>query len=334
MARVTDFPVIKTIQRLTYPPESVGRQMTSKVPLVRGSQTAREILEHLTLHARDYDTVNYIYVATPKDRIKGVISIKELLGSPDESKAGELMQTDLVTVRPEVDQERAANLALKHNIKALPVTDKQGKIVGVLSSDTISEILYKEAEEDSLHFAGIIPTQALFSSTIQQFRSRIPWILFGLMGGLITASVIESFSGTLRDHLILAGFIPLVAYLSNAVGNQTQIIFIRDLATDRGLKLSAYVRTQFALAALIGLTCWLLLYVLGVIFWNSSLIGFVVGPAVFTTILMATVFSISIPLGLRQLRIDPAIGSGPFTAIMHDLFSVLIYLQISSWLLT
>ena len=150
--------------------------------------------------------------------------------------------TDFVTVRTSTDQERVAHLALKYNIKAVPVVSKDHTFLGVVPSDKILEILNREHTEDVLRFAGVrhkhSPVQdvLLDQSPLTHVKSRLPWLVIGLLGGVLAAFVIGIFEETLAHELLLAAFIPAIVYMADAVGSQTQMLFVRALAVDHNLK--------------------------------------------------------------------------------------------------
>ena len=165
------------------------------------------------------------------------------------------------------------------------------------------------------------------------FLYRIPWILIGLVGGLLTAGVISGFEGTLEEHIILAFFMPLVAYLSDAVGNQTQTMFIRDLAVRNKISKLKYTFTQAIAGSLIGIVCWAIISGVTHLFWNDLYVGFVIGLSIFIATLVASFLAMGIPGILKLFGQDPAIGSGPFTTIIQDLLSIIIYFIVATALL-
>lgn len=318
--------------------DSVGHKITTKVPLTTPEATLADVRLYLFNRPHDLDTINYIYVVSPKQKLLGVFSIREVFKNKPTTQVSAIMKRSPHTAHPNTDQERVAHLALKHNLKAIPIVNHHDELLGVIPSDAILSILNHETKEDLLQIAGIVADEATLGITsdipvLTSFLHRIPWIVIGLVGGLLTAQIIDTFSATLEQNLILAAFIPLVAYLANAVGTQTQTIFIRDLSTRKNLPLARYTLKQFANSLLIGITCWLIIAGLASFSWQAGYLGFIIGLAIFVTINAATFFALSIPLLLKKLNQDPAIGSGPFTAITQDFFSVVIYFAIASLLL-
>jgi len=184
--------------------------------------------------------LNYIYIIDRERKLAGVLSLKDVFQKSEESKIENLMAKDVIKARPHTDQERVAILALRHNLKSVPVVDKRDIFLGVVPSDVILEILHSENVEDILRFAGISKRGATLNETLQApvsvlTKIRLPWLIFGLFGGLFAAQIVTFFEGSLRIHFVLAAFIPLIVYMADAVSVQAQTLFIRSLALDSRL---------------------------------------------------------------------------------------------------
>ena len=321
---------------LTLGTDTAGKHATIKVPLASAKMTMKEIQDILFKHAKEFESINYIYIVSDKGRLHGVLSIKDIFRNSPETQIRSVMKTDLIKIHPHTDQEKAAHLALTSGIKAVPLVDEGGHFLGVVSNDKIQSILESETKEDFLRFAGIVGKHTINTqdiSAVKLFSRRIPWILIGLLGGLLTAKVIGSFEHILAKNILLAGFIPLIAYIANAVGVQTQTVYIRDLVTQQKFSTLNYLMKQIITSILIGTTCWLFIFVLAFLIWHNPFFGLVIGLAVLCAILVATFFALLIPYILKILGTDPAIGSGPFSTIIQDLLSIIIYFLIASALL-
>ena len=332
--------ILEKAKEVQYKIDAVAHHVSQKVPTVRKDDTILQLKAMLLENANRFDTINYVYVLSDKKKLKGVASIKEVLSADPSKKISEIMVgEDLITAHPHTDQEKVAHKALKHNLKSIPIVDKNNKFIGVVPSDQILSILDQESKEDLLRFSGYMLDNEDDSRdesklpVLRSFQHRIPWILFGLFGGLFTAQIISKFDGILTEYVILASFIPLVAYVANAVGVQTQTVFIRDLAVRGNINYYKYSLKQALVAILIAITCWAAILFMAVLSWQESYLGIVVGAAVFSAILMATFFAVLIPYSLNKLKMDPAIGSGPFTTIIQDFLSIVIYLAIATMLL-
>lgn len=308
-------------------------KITKKVPICHSNQTIVEVKDYLFEKMSYFDTIDYIYILTKNNTLKGVISIHELFKSQSESLIKDYFVTKIVKAHPDTDPEKIAHLALNHNIKSIPIVNKQNKFLGVVASDTILDILNKESQEDFMHIEGIIPNDIYLQKDISIFKNfilRTPWIIVGLLGGLLAARIIGSFENVLEKELMLAAFIPLVAYIANAVGSQTQTLYIRSLAMEQKISMIKYSIKQILISLLIGVACWAVIGLISLVVWKSSVLGIIVGFAVFCSIIVATIFALLIPFLLTKFKKDPAIGSGPFTTIIQDMLSVLIYFLIAT----
>jgi len=315
-----------------------NKDITTKVPIVSSDQLISDVVDQLHEFAQENESINYIYVVDDEKKLRGVVSIKELLANEKYKLMKEIMSKKLVVSHIRVSKKRVAHLAIKHNIKAVPILDDQEKFIGVLTSDETLLVLYKEYRNEMYRSAGIIPMSGEFDTILEQgiwqaFVSRIPWIIIGLVGGIFAARIIEYFEGTLSTNIILAAFIPLIVYISDAVGTQTQTFFVRDIAFNPKLKIIPYTFMQFITTSLIGLICWALVFGIVGIFWHSIYFGMVIGLATFTAIASSTVIAIFIPYVLNLLKQDPATGSGPFATILQDLLSIFVYFLIATALL-
>jgi magnesium transporter len=318
--------------------DAVGNQLSIRVPLVSPRKTIGEIKLLLPELAQQSDSINYIYVIKPKNRLIGVISVKELARHADNTEIKKVMVKDLVVSHPQVKKNRVAHLAIKHNIKAVPIVDDKNHFLGVLSSDKILAILYHEYRQYTYRHAGIMDLPDSFKTIldkplIQVFLSRISWIVIGLIGGVFAAQIIEQFESILAAKLALASFIPLIVYISGAVGGQTQTFLIRDIAFNPDLSVAKYVFKQFFITGLIGMVCGLLVLGLVTIFWQSVFLGLVIGLATFSAISSSTIIAVFVPYILFKFKQDPASGSGPFATIIQDLLSIYIYFAIASALI-
>jgi magnesium transporter len=337
MPTIRQSPPLPPAPHSVYPPDSAGSQMSSDVPIARQEDTLETVTQELFSRAKDFASVSYIYIIDRDNKLTGVFSINEIFTKDKNTKVKDIMIKDIVKAHPTLDQEKVAHKALRHNIKAIPVVDKQNSLLGVVTSDQILKILDKESREDLLKLSGIIGrdnfTEEMDLTVEKSYLRRIPWIFAGLIGGIFTAHVIGNFEGILQKHIILASFVPLIAYIANAVGTQTQTLYIRDLARNPTFTFRRYAARQLLIAILIGLSCWAFLLTYSMFSFNSLILGNTIGFSVFTAIIVATFFSLFIPTMLSKLKQDPAVGSGPFTTIIQDLLSIIIYFSIASLLL-
>ncbi len=319
-----------------FPNESAGRKMIVAVPLISPEGCVLDVKKMLFEKMKKLETINYVYVVNKGKKLVGVFSIKEVFRRPEKTKIKEIMQKEIVKVRPHADQERIAILAFKNNLKSIPVVDKEGKFLGVVPSDIILDILHSENVEDFLKAAGIHSPLRKISTGSSLFlaKVRIPWLIFGLLGGIFAARIIGFFEAPLKSHFILAAFIPLIVYVSGAVSVQTQTLFIRNLTLNSRLEIKKYLLREIKTGFLIALVLGGLLFLLSVSLFSAPyFIGIILGVSLFLAILTTILIGVFIPWILQKLKKDPAVGSGPFGTIICDVLSLMIYFLVASLML-
>ncbi|MGQ9688877.1 MAG: magnesium transporter [Desulfobaccales bacterium] len=321
-----------------YPPETAGRVMTVRVPVVRPEATLADIERLLLKQAKAFDSISYVYVVDQTGRLQGVISIKEVFQQGKHTPATQVMTTSLVTASPLDDQERVVHLALGHNLRAVPLVDDKGLFCGVVLSKALLHTLYQEASEDMLRLVGIKRSAFMFDNVLQlsilkSLEHRTPWLFLGLMGGMLAAGIIGQFEHTLQQNLILAAFIPLMVYMADAVGTQMEAFIIRDLAVNPNLDFGHYLLRQMLIVGLIGIASSLLLLALVLLLYRTAQVGLVLAMSLFLAIFSSVLTGLVVPYGFGKLRLDPANASGPVATIIQDIFSVTILFLVASWLL-
>jgi len=280
----------------------------------------------------------YIYIVNDQNKLIGIISIKELFRTPKNTKVSHIMKKALTFVHPYADQEKVALLALQHNLKAIPVIDKNKNFLGVVPSDIVLNILHNETVEDALHSAGVhkfdlSATSVIKAPAIKMIKLRLPWLLLGLGGGVLAAQIVGFFEEALSKNLILAMFIPVVVYMSDAAATQTETLFIRSLALNQHLIIKNYFIREIKIGFVIALTCSSLLSIISIIWWKMPYLGLILGTSLFSAIIFAMSIALLIPIILNKFKKDPAIGSGPFATIITDILSLTIYFLIASTIL-
>jgi magnesium transporter len=318
--------------------ESVAHIMTEAVPTAPDTATIGDVEQNLFRNIDAFRSINYTYILDAEGKLVGIISIKELFRFPKETRVTDAMRTEPVVVRPSADRERAAHLALRHNIKAIPVIDEEGTFLGVVLNDAILRTLHQEMNEDLFGLAGVRHTDAIVDTVSaplwQLFGHRLPWLVVGLLGSLLAAGFIHRFEATLEENLLLAAFIPLVVYVSSAVAEQTQAFAIRDLAINPALRFSPYLFRQAAVTFFLAVAVGLILFGLGTFFYGSLAFGLVLAASNFLAILSSVGTGFVFPYFSQKLfRIDPANAGGPVAQVVQDVSAVLIYFSVAAWLL-
>lgn len=318
--------------------ETAGKIITANVPVIDIDEDIRGVEKFLIRGASKFESINYVYVVNKRRKLAGVASIKEIFRQKKNTKIKRVMTTELVVARPSTDQEKIVYKALKFNIKAVPVVDRNGFFLGVVQSDDILRVLHEESEKDMLQMAGVINSKGSFDnimniSAFKSFLHRFPWLLVGLLGGLLIARIIGLFEKTIYTNIILIVFIPLVTYIASAVSSQMSTFLIRDLAVGNGFSFLKYFFKNCLIVFLIAVSSSLSFFLLNIILYKNIEIGIVLSVAIFFAITSSLFTGLLVPLALYKMKIDPATASGPFGTIMQDTLSVLIYFSIISLML-
>lgn len=325
-----------------WPKDAVGHRMTAKVPVAREQDTINDVRNTLR-KAKELETINYIYVLDSDRKLVGILSIKDVFHQSEHTRVGEVCKkTSLVTIHPEADQEHAAYLALKNNIKALPVIDGDHHFLGVLPSDAMLSIVHREMHEDALHRVGIhhygVHHKQAFDSVLdipifQSCKHRIPWLGIGLFGGIFIAKIIGFFEHTLEQNLLLAGYIPLVIYMSGAVGMQTATFVVRDLAMHHNLPMRRYFLQQFLTTLLMAIFFGVALFVLVFTLHHRTDIAMVLSFSLVAAVTSSILSGFFLPFLFARRGIDPANATGPIGTIAQDVIGTMLYFGIASALL-
>lgn len=316
-----------------YPAGSAGKKMIANVPMVRKGATIGRILESLRKDTKKLRSMDYVYVTEEDGTLLGVVSIRDILDAGKDSEVGKIMKTSVIAVSPETDQEKVADLAVKHSIKAVPVV-KNKKLVGVVVSDAILSILNRALREDILHLAGIHKAHLEYENTLavplfQGILHRLPWLLIGLFGITVSAVFISVFEATLQKYLVLAFFIPAIVYMSGAIGTQHQTLFIRDLAImGQELDLRRYFIKQTAIGAILALIIAAIVFLIVSIFWKQPFIALTIAISMFITLVVSGFTAMAATLAIKKFRLDPALGSGPFATVVSDVTSIIVYFAV------
>ncbi|MBI2122481.1 MAG: magnesium transporter [Candidatus Sungbacteria bacterium] len=322
-----------------WPRKSAGRYIVEKVPIISDSLKISEVSALLVEHINRFESIDYLYLVSPENKLTGVISIKELYRVPPDALIAKIhRKSPLITVLPTSDREEVTALALQHGLKAIPVVNESGIFLGVIPHDAITAIINRELREDILQFAGIHKRHAEFDNILDislgdAIKHRLPWLLAGLGGGLLIASIINYFESALEKNLILAAFIPLVVYIADAVRTQLEAFTIRDLAVFRKIDFVRYFFRQFFTVAAMALILGVILSAVSYIFYDKGVIIIILGMAIIVATLSSLFSGLLVPYMFRKFKIDPANASGPIGTIIQDIISVTVYFTIASILI-
>ncbi len=323
------------VSLLRYPDETAGGLMTRAVVTLRQDWTAGEALAELRRAGPESDSTYYLFVLDEIDRLLGVLGLRDLVTMPIDMQAAEKMNTDVVSVLVTADQEECARVLSHHGFLALPVVDEIGRFQGVITADDLIEVSEDEATEDMYRMVGITgEEERVFGSVWNSIFKRLPWLAVNMLTLFIAITVVDVFESVIAAMVALAVFLPLVSGEGGNAGSQTATIMVRGIALGEidpgdGMRaLSKELRVALVNGALIGLGTALVAHL-----WKGDWrITIAICLAMVLNFLMAAATGVLIPLGLKKLKIDPALASAAFVTAFTDTFGFLFFLGIVSLL--
>lgn len=331
---------------LSYREDEAGGLMNSRFARVRPEMLVAEAIRYTRQQALIVDGLHYIYVLDSAQRLLGVLSLRQLFVAPAEKKVAEIMETELVTIPDEMDQEQLSRIFTQHRFVALPVVDEAGKMQGVVTVDDILDVSQEEATEDIQKLGGTEALDAPYAEVpiMQMIRKRALWLSILFIGGGFTANAMSSFEKDIQRAVVLALFIPLIISSGGNSGSQATSLIIRAMALGQ-LKLSDWWRV-FVREAITGAGLGLILAILGllrILVWphredvyteHYLLVAFTVATSLVVIVLFGSLVGSMLPFFLRRVKLDPASASAPMVATLVDVTGVVIYFEVARFFLS
>ena len=326
-----------TAELLGYKPETAGRLMTTEFIDLKEMQTAEEALSLVRKRAPFTETIYSLYVTDRERHLTGILSLRDLVTAEPSKQIGEVMTRDVVNTTTDTNQEEVARAIQRYDFLALPVVDKENRLVGIVTVDDLIDVIEQEATRD-IYAAGAVQAgdedDYFQSSLFTIARRRIVWLLILVLANGITTKVIAMNDQILSQVVILAAFIPLLIGTGGNVGAQSSTVVIRGLSTQKIKSLGALkaILKETFTGALLGV---LMLFVVIPFAWwqgDGPLIGFAVGISLISITTLAATAGALLPLMFDRMGLDPALMSSPFITTVTDIAGVFIYLNTAAWL--
>jgi magnesium transporter len=323
---------------LTYPEDTAGGIMTTEYVAILETITAGKAIEVLRENAPDAETVYYVYVINVKNQLVGVISLRELIVANPQEPIRTIMQDKVISVPVNMDQEEVARVVSKYGLLAIPVVDEEGSLVGIVTVDDVIDVIHEEATEDIFLLAGTSEVESglpLLGRLSVSVRSRLPWLLVTLLGGMVAGSVLRGLEDELNQMVALAFFVPLLTGMGGNVGTQSSTLTVRGLAMGliEGKEAWLTVAKECLSGLIIGAVCGMIVGSVAFIMYGNWILGLVVGLALIGNMVTATTMGTLVPLVFRRVGIDPAVASAPFISTSIDITGLLIYSSLASALI-
>ena len=318
------------VDLLNYDEDSAGGLMQTEFIRAKLEWPINRCVIELRRQAEEVDKVHTIYVVDNDDKLVGTLSLRSLLVASAKSVVRDVYEnTNMAYVYTNEDAEEVARVMDKYDLVSVPVLDLQKKLVGRITIDDIVDVIREEADKDFQMASGISENVEHDAGIIKMSRARLPWLMIGLMGGVLGSQVIGSFETQIGAIPSLAFFIPLVAAMGGNVGVQSSAIVVQSIAngTNQFSSIFSRVKREATLGLLNGLICGI--FIFGITWLLQDIrLGISVSVALFIVIFFAAIFGTLIPLILHKYNVDPAVATGPFITTLNDVIGLFIYFAV------
>ncbi len=323
---------------LKYPEDSAGSIMTTEYLSLRPQMTVEEAIKRIRRTCVDKETIYTCYVTDQNRTLIGMLSLKDLLVADDDDIVENIMETNVICVETHTDQEEVAQSLSKYNFMALPVVDKETRLVGIVTFDDAIDVIEEETTEDIEMMAAITPTDKpyLKTSVFEIWKKRIPWLLLLMISATFTTLIISSFESALAAHIVLTSFIPMIMGTGGNSGSQSSVTIIRGLSLDE-IEFGDIIRViwkETRVAILCGLTLAVANFFKLILFEGVEIaISLTISVTLLITVLVAKVIGSSLPMLAKKIGFDPAVMASPLITTMVDALSLLVYFTTATALL-
>lgn len=336
ISELEDFEHAKDIvELLRYDEDTAGGLMAKEYIQVNENWNVLTCIQEIRKQAENVSRVHSIYVVDDEDRLKGRLSLKDLITSSTTTQIKDIYIPKVDSVKVDTEDTEVARIMQKYDLEAIPVIDETGRLVGRITIDDIVDVIKEEADRDYQMAAGISQDVEADDSIWELTKARLPWLLLALIGSFIAVNISEGFSGAMEKYQTLFFFTPLVAAMAGNVGVQSSAIVVQGLANN---SLSGSLLKRLGkemLLALLNSTILAVLLLLAThfIMGTSYEISSTIVLALITVMILASLIGTFIPIMLDKYGIDPAIATGPFITTSNDIFGILIYFTIAKIIL-
>ncbi|MCP4314416.1 MAG: magnesium transporter [Bacteroidetes bacterium] len=315
------------VDLLSYDEDTAGGLMAKELILVNENWGVATCIREMRKQAEDLDQIYYIYVVSDDNILLGILSLKALLLASASTKVRDIYDAEVRSVRTDADSEEVARIMEKYDLIVLPVTDSIGRLMGRITIDDVVDVIRDEAEKDYQMASGITADVETTDSAARLSRARLPWLIIGLLGGVIVAAVIGRFEEDIKINPEMAFFIPLIAAMAGNVGIQSSAIVVQGIASNSlGLESTTKkLAKELVVALLNGLILSGILFLYNFFVSQNLALTFTVSSSLVVVIIFAALFGTMIPLLLHRIKIDPALATGPFITTMNDIMGLFIY---------
>ena len=310
---------------LNYEQNTAGSLMAKELIKVNQNWNTLKCLKEMRKQADGIKQVHTIYVVNDNNKLIGLLSLRKLLLTSNDISIKEIVKKNIISVSAYERKENIANIMNKYDLVVIPVVDKHNKLIGRITIDDVLSVVKEEAEKDYQLASGISEDVEINDNILDITRARLPWLIIGMFGGILSAKIIGIFD--LENNFELTFFIPLIAAMGGNVGIQSSAIVVQSIA-NRSFGNESILEKLFKelrVALLNGLICSLIILLSTYLLGYNPALSATVSISLLSVIVFAALFGAFIPLSLKKIKIDPALATGPFITTINDVLGLLIY---------
>lgn len=328
LSEIDDIEVASDIvDLLKYDEDTAGGLMAKELVKVNVNWSREQVIDEIRKQANEVENVYSVYVVNDEEKLLGILPLKKLLIEPESVRIEDMYIDKIQVADVNMSAQEVASIMKKYDLVVLPVIDEIGRLVGRITIDDVVDVIQEEAEKDYQLMSGLSGNIESDDNIWQLTRGRMPWLLVGLVGGIVGSRVISTYEEQIQVHPEMAYFIPLIAAMGGNAGVQSSAIIVQSLANNSLRKSDAIYKffKELSVGLLNGLVCAAAILSYNLLFGNSLELAITVGTAMITVIVVASILGTFIPLTLHRFNIDPALATGPFITTMNDITGMFIY---------
>jgi len=318
---------------LKYPDDTAGSLMTTEFIDLKENMTVSEAFESIKKKGLKKETVYNCYVLTVDRKLLGVVDIKSLLVANTDELVKDIMNTNVIKTNTLEDQEEVTKMFDKYDVVAIPVVDKENRLVGIITIDDAIDVMQEETLEDFEKMAAMAPAEESYfkTSVFKHAKNRIVWLLVLMISAMITGAIIENFESAISSLPLLVSFIPMIMGTGGNCGSQSSTLIIRGLAMDEISTKDIFkaMWKEFRVSIIVGIALAIVNMVRIVLQYHDVKIAFVVSLTLIFTVILAKLLGCILPILAKKLKLDPAIMASPLLTTVADTVSVLLFFIIS-----
>ncbi|MEO5777934.1 MAG: magnesium transporter [Flavobacterium sp.] len=322
------------VDLLRYSETSAGGLMGKEMVKVNENWTVLTCVKEMRIQAENVTRVHSIYVVDDENRLKGRLSLKDLLTTSTKTPISDVYIKKVDYVKVDTPNTEVARVMQKYDLEAIPVVDEMGRLVGRVTVDDILDVIKDEADKDYQMAAGITQDVEAGDSVFEMIKARLPWLLIGMAIELVASLVLKSNETSVQQYSTLIIFVPLLSATAGNIGVQASAIVVQGLANGSLKEFSKnYLTREITVAMISGTIISAFLFLYHSLMYQQYLVGLAISISIIVVILFAALLGTLVPLFLHKNKIDPAIATGPFITTTNDVFGIMIYFGIARLIL-